>query len=85
MSDWFSEFSDLASDPLDPMPLAPVNTDFNEGVVDEFGRPVNIYSGITDQLLAVVITVERFWKASLINSVLPVVLVFCLGMCICRL
>ena len=80
MSDWFNQYSDLASDPDDPMPLAPVNTDWNAGDVDEFGRPVNVYSGITDQLVAVVITIERFWKASLINSVLPVVLVFCLGM-----
>jgi hypothetical protein len=80
MSDWFSQYSDLASHPDDPMPLAPVNTDWNNGVVDQYGRPVNVYSGITDQLVAVVITIERFWKASLINSVLPVVLVFCLGM-----
>lgn len=36
--------------------------------------------GIPDQLLAVNLRVERFWRSSLINAVLPVVLVFTLGM-----
>ena len=37
-------------------------------------------SGVSDQLLGVLITVQRFWKPSLINAVLPVVLVYALGM-----
>ena len=80
MGDWFRDNSDLASYPSDPRPLAPVNSNFTGGAVDELGLPTNIYSTVTDQLVAVVITIERFWKASLINAVLPVVLVFCLGM-----
>lgn len=38
--------------------------------------------GVTEQLLGVYITVERFWKPSLINAVLPVILVFLLGLMI---
>lgn len=38
--------------------------------------------GVEDQLLGVYITVERFWKPSLINTVLPVILVFLLGLMI---
>lgn len=32
-------------------------------------------SGVNDQLIAVVLTIERFWRPALINSVLPVLLV----------
>lgn len=35
-----------------------------------------------DQILGIFITVERFWKPSLINVVLPVLLVWMLGMAI---
>ncbi|KAL4422476.1 hypothetical protein ABPG75_008673 [Micractinium tetrahymenae] len=80
MGEWFYDNSALASNPGDPMPLAPVNDNWTAGAVDRDGNPANVYSGVTDQLLAVLITIERFWKPSLINSVLPVVLVFLLGM-----
>ena len=43
-------------------------------------QPPSCHSGVTDQHLAILITVERFWKPSLINAVLPVVLVFTLGL-----
>lgn len=36
--------------------------------------------GVTDQLVAVVVRIERFWRPALINSVLPVILVFFLAM-----
>ncbi|KAI3429737.1 hypothetical protein D9Q98_010052 [Chlorella vulgaris] len=80
MGQWFRDYSDVKSDPDDPMPLAPVNSNQTGGVVGEDGEPVNVYTGIPDQLLAVNLRVERFWRSSLINAVLPVVLVFTLGM-----
>lgn len=39
------------------------------------GLPCHPRSGVTDQLVAVVLTIERFWRPALINSVLPVLLV----------
>lgn len=80
MGSWFSQYSDLNSDPYDPMPLAPVNANQTGGYVDESGNLLNVFNGVTDQHLAILITVERFWKPSLINAVLPVVLVFTLGL-----
>ena len=38
--------------------------------------------GVEDQILAVLLTVKRFWRPALINAVLPVILVFFLGMLI---
>lgn len=58
-----------------PLPRAP-----SCRAVNEDGTPANIFSGVTDELLAVLITIERFWRPALINSVLPVCLVFLLGM-----
>ena len=80
MGAWFNDYSDLASDPLDPAPLNPTTPNYKGGALNEFGKPLNVYSGVNDQLLVLMITVRRFWTASIINSVLPVVLVFCLGM-----
>ncbi|PRW60468.1 ligand-gated ion channel [Chlorella sorokiniana] len=79
MGDWFDSFSDLKSDAADPMPLAPASTNSSGGYTNAYGQPANVYSGVNDQLLAVLIEVERFWRPALINSVLPVVLVFCLA------
>ena len=36
--------------------------------------------GVEDEIIAVLVTVQRFWRPALINAVLPVVLVFFLGM-----
>ncbi|KAI7836836.1 hypothetical protein COHA_009337 [Chlorella ohadii] len=79
MGEWFDSFSDLKSAGGDPMPLAPADTNSSGGYTNADGRPANVYTGVTDQLLAVLIEVERFWRPALINSVLPVVLVFCLA------
>ena len=38
--------------------------------------------GVEDEILAVLVTVQRFWRPALINAVLPVILVFFLGMLI---
>ncbi|KAL4436069.1 hypothetical protein ABPG77_005517 [Micractinium sp. CCAP 211/92] len=74
---WFDTFSELKSTDDDPMPLAPANGSV-VGRAD--GLPANVFTGVPDQMVAVVITIDRFWKSSLINSVLPVVLIFLLGM-----
>ena len=36
--------------------------------------------GVGDEIIAVLVTVQRFWRPALINAVLPVILVFFLGM-----
>ncbi|PSC74223.1 senescence-specific cysteine protease SAG39-like isoform A [Micractinium conductrix] len=78
---WFDAWSDLKSHPDDPMPLAPVTAQWVAGVAAD-GRPLNVFTGINDQHLVVLITVQRFWKPSLINNVLPVILVFFLALLI---
>ena len=129
MGNWYSQYSDLTSNPYDPMPLAPPNARITGGLVDDEGNPINVFtygswllaavaaagfpaaaaavhrfllllllwcrallllnpgtwrslccSGVNDQLLASYCAIERFWKPSLINAVLPVVLVFTLGL-----
>lgn len=51
MGEWFDSFSDLKSDPEDPMPLAPPSTNSSGGYTNELGQPANVYTGVTDQLL----------------------------------
>ncbi|KAL4419295.1 hypothetical protein ABPG77_001627 [Micractinium sp. CCAP 211/92] len=67
---WFDQFSDMRSAPDDPLPMAPGPGNPNRG----------IFRGVQDQRIGILITIERFWKPSLVNTVLPVVLVFMLGM-----
>ena len=43
MGSWFSQYSDLNSDPYDPMPLAPVNANQTGGYVDESGNLLNVF------------------------------------------
>ncbi|PRW57913.1 ligand-gated ion channel [Chlorella sorokiniana] len=75
MSSWFRENSLLPSHPRDPNPLKPLA---QQGASANAGG----YRDTTDQILGVFITVERFWKPSLINVVLPILLVFMLGMAV---
>ncbi|KAL4440540.1 hypothetical protein ABPG75_003541 [Micractinium tetrahymenae] len=70
LASWFDQFSDMRSAPGDPLPMAPSPDNTNRGLLQ----------GVTDQRIGILITIERFWKPSLVNTVLPVVLVFMLGM-----
>lgn len=51
MGEWFDSFSDLKSAGGDPMPLAPADTNSSGGYTNADGRPANVYTGVTDQLL----------------------------------
>lgn len=42
-------------------------------------QPPNVYNGVNDKMLAILITIERFYRPAIINAILPVALVFCLG------
>lgn len=70
LASWFDQFSDRRSAASDPLPMAPGPNNTNRGLLQ----------GVLDQRIGILITIERFWKPSLVNTVLPVVLVFMLGM-----
>ncbi|EFN59796.1 hypothetical protein CHLNCDRAFT_133509 [Chlorella variabilis] len=44
MGNWYSQYSDLTSNPYDPMPLAPPNARITGGLVDDEGNPINVFT-----------------------------------------
>ncbi|GAB4822985.1 hypothetical protein N2152v2_010031 [Parachlorella kessleri] len=80
---WFLEYSEVESDPGDPAPLNPAPGTFNcsgtwadDEESSQNGEPqlCNVYSGSQEQIFAVYIEIQRFWRYYLLNSVLPVIL-----------